>query len=97
MRWIPLTLIFGALVAHAQNTPPLATPAGSEQKIRVEGTILSMNGEAVRKATVRLLGMGGNPGSRRPVIANPRTMPANSSLKISRPAAICCRPRKPAS
>jgi protocatechuate 3,4-dioxygenase beta subunit len=62
MRWIPFALLFGALFANAQNTPLLAAPAGSEQKIRVEGTILSMNGEAVRKATVRLQGTGGQPG-----------------------------------
>ena len=62
MRWIPLALLFGALFAQAQNTPPPAVPGGSEQKIRVEGTILSMNGEAVRKATVRLQGMSAQPG-----------------------------------
>jgi len=62
MRWVPLAVLFGALFANAQNTPPPAAPAGSEQKIRVEGTILSMNGEAVRKATVRLQGTGGQPG-----------------------------------
>ncbi len=57
MRWFPLTLFLGTLLASAQTTPQTAAPAGTEQKkIRVEGTILSLSGDAIRKATVRLQG-----------------------------------------
>ena len=62
MRWFPLALLFGASLAAAQNTPSPATPDAEQKKIRVEGTILSLNGEAVRKATVRLQGAAGQPG-----------------------------------
>ena len=54
MRWFPpLPLLLSVSFAAAQNTPSPADPA---QKIRVEGTILSLNGDPVRKATVRLQG-----------------------------------------
>jgi protocatechuate 3,4-dioxygenase beta subunit len=56
MRWFPLALLFGASFAVAQNTPSPAATADSGQKIHVEGTILSVNGDLVRKATVRLQG-----------------------------------------
>jgi hypothetical protein len=57
MRWFPLAWLIGAALAVAQNTPSTAaTPDTEKKKIRVEGTILSLNGEAVRKATVRLQG-----------------------------------------
>jgi len=60
MRWFPLALLFGASFAAAQST---AAPADSGQKkARVEGTVLSLNGDLVRKATVRLQGNGGQPG-----------------------------------
>lgn len=63
MRWLPLVLLFGASFAAAQNTPSTAAPANSNQESsRVEGTIVSLNGELVRKATVRLQGIGGQPG-----------------------------------
>jgi len=63
MRWFPLTLFLGTLLAVGQNPAPTATAADSAQKkIRVEGTILSLNGEAVRKATVRLQGTITQPG-----------------------------------
>jgi protocatechuate 3,4-dioxygenase beta subunit len=69
MRWFPLILLLGASLAAAQNTPSTpptssngATPASEQKKIRVEGTILSLNGEAVRKATVRLMGTVLQPG-----------------------------------
>jgi protocatechuate 3,4-dioxygenase beta subunit len=57
MRWFPLALLLGASFAAAQNIP---SPAGiAEQKIRVEGTIFSLNGDTVRKANVRLQGAPG--------------------------------------
>jgi protocatechuate 3,4-dioxygenase beta subunit len=57
MRWFtPLTLLLGVSFAAAQNTPPPAITADAPQKIRVEGTILSLNGDLVRKATIRLQG-----------------------------------------
>ena len=64
MRWFPLALFFGASLAVAQNTPS-SPPTGATTdsgQIRVEGTILSLNGAVVRKATVRLQGTGGQPG-----------------------------------
>jgi protocatechuate 3,4-dioxygenase beta subunit len=63
MRWFPLAWLIGAALAVAQNTPSTAaTPDPEKKKIRVEGTILSLNGEAVRKATVRLQGAAPQPG-----------------------------------
>jgi protocatechuate 3,4-dioxygenase beta subunit len=66
MRWFPLALIFGASFTPAQNTPSSpptgAATADPGQKIRVEGTILSLNGDLVRKATVRLQGGASQPG-----------------------------------
>ncbi len=55
MRWFPLALVLCASFASAQSD-------AGQNTIRVEGTILSLNGEAVRKATVRLQGTGGQPG-----------------------------------
>lgn len=73
MRWFPLALLFGASLAAAQGVatqtapstvaPSTTSTADSEQKkIRVEGSILSLNGEVVRKATVRLQGTLIQPG-----------------------------------
>lgn len=66
MRWFPLALVFTAWVTAAQNTPPApgagTTPDSEKKKIRIEGTVLSLNGEAVRKATVRLQGGIAQPG-----------------------------------
>ena len=55
MRRFPLTLILGACIAGAQ-------PAADQKSIHVEGTIVSLNGDAVRKATVRLQGAVLQPG-----------------------------------
>jgi protocatechuate 3,4-dioxygenase beta subunit len=58
MRWFPLALLIGSALAVAQNTPSTAVnPDAEKKKIHVEGTILSLNGEAVRKAAVRLQGI----------------------------------------
>jgi protocatechuate 3,4-dioxygenase beta subunit len=73
MRWYPLALLLGAALtvlqsgaaqnAPAQNAPSTApTPDSERKKIRVEGTILSLNGDVVRKATVRLQGNLTQPG-----------------------------------
>jgi protocatechuate 3,4-dioxygenase beta subunit len=63
MRWFPLALFFGASIAVAQNTPtPAVAPDSAQKNARVEGTILSLNGEAVRKANVRLQGAPTQPG-----------------------------------
>src|SRR5579872_2297551 len=63
MRWFPLALFFSALFATAQNTPtsPSAGAAGADsgQKIRVEGSVFSLNGDLIRKANVHLQGTGG--------------------------------------
>jgi protocatechuate 3,4-dioxygenase beta subunit len=61
MRWFQLAVLFGASLAVAQNTPPAAVTEPG-QKIRLEGTILSLSGDLVRKATVHLQGTGGQPG-----------------------------------
>lgn len=58
MRWFPLALLFGASLAVAQNTPPTATALDAGQTSRVEGTVLGLNGDPVRKATVRLQTFG---------------------------------------
>jgi hypothetical protein len=55
MRRFPLILILGACIAGAQ-------PAADQKSIHVEGTIVSLNGDAVRKATVRLQGAVLQPG-----------------------------------
>jgi protocatechuate 3,4-dioxygenase beta subunit len=60
--FLPLALLFGALVAVAQNASAPAATADSGQKIRLEGTILSVNGDMVRKATVRLQGTSSQSG-----------------------------------
>ena len=62
MRWFPVALLFSASLGGAQNAPAIAAAPDAGQKIRVEGTILSLNGEMVRKATVRLQGMSTQPG-----------------------------------
>jgi hypothetical protein len=71
MRWFPLAVLLSASLAVAQNvatqTAPPPSPTGaasteSGQKVRVEGTVLSLNGDLVRKAAVRLQGIGGQPG-----------------------------------
>jgi Carboxypeptidase regulatory-like domain len=63
VRCFSLMLFLGASLAIAQNTPQTATPADTEQKrSRVEGTILGLNGDLIRKATVRLQGAMGQPG-----------------------------------
>src|ERR1700681_4247353 len=63
MRWFPLTLLAGAFVVSAQNPPSAVTPSDSQQKkIHLEGTIFSLNGEVIRKATVRLQGTIAQPG-----------------------------------
>lgn len=54
MRWFPLALLLYASFACAQSD-------ANQKAIRVEGTILSLNGDLVRKATVRLQGTGGQP------------------------------------
>jgi len=56
VRWFPLALLFGASLAVAQNTPPTANAPDTGQNSRVEGTVLGLNGDPVRKATVRLQG-----------------------------------------
>jgi protocatechuate 3,4-dioxygenase beta subunit len=66
MRRFPLAVLFCASFAVAQNTPS-SPPTGAATaepglKIRVEGTILSLNGDTVRKATVRLQGTATQPG-----------------------------------
>ena len=55
MRWFPLALLLSASFAAAQSD-------ANQKTIRVEGTVLSLNGDLVRKATVRLQGIGGQPG-----------------------------------
>ena len=62
MRWFPLVLLLGAPFAAAQNTPSPATTDAEAKKVRVEGTVLSLSGEVVRKATVRLQGGPAQPG-----------------------------------
>ncbi len=62
MRWFQLAVLFSASLAVAQNPPPTTAAPDAGQKIRVEGTILSLNGDLVRKATVRLQGTAGQPG-----------------------------------
>jgi protocatechuate 3,4-dioxygenase beta subunit len=47
MRWFLLALILCAALVSAQSD-------ASQKTIRVEGTVLSLNGDPVRKATVRL-------------------------------------------
>jgi hypothetical protein len=53
--WFPLALLLCASFAGAQSD-------GNQETIRVEGTILSLNGDLVRKATVRLQGGASQPG-----------------------------------
>jgi protocatechuate 3,4-dioxygenase beta subunit len=55
MRWFPLALILCAPFASAQSD-------ANQKTIRVEGTVLSLNGGPVRKATVRLQGTSAQPG-----------------------------------
>src|SRR5258707_694389 len=74
MRWFPLALLLSASIAGAQapvravpapppsGTPYTTTGADGEKKARLEGIVLSLNGEAVRKATIRLQGSVVQPG-----------------------------------
>ena len=67
MRWFPLALVVPGVVlasfAAAQNVPaPSAAPDAEQKKTRLEGTIFSLSGEGVRKATVRLQGGSAQPG-----------------------------------
>jgi protocatechuate 3,4-dioxygenase beta subunit len=55
MRWFPLALLLCASLAVAQSD-------ANQKTIRVEGAVLSLNGDLVRKATVHLQGTGGQPG-----------------------------------
>lgn len=55
MRWFPLALLLSASLANAQSE-------ATQKTIRVEGAILSLTGDIIRKATVRLEGTGGQPG-----------------------------------
>jgi len=48
-----LLLLMGAVMAAAQTTAPQAA-AQAPKKIRVAGTVLALNGEPVRRGTVRL-------------------------------------------
>ena len=57
--WIAVCLALG--LASAQSTAP--NPAAA-RKIRLEGRVASINGEAVRKASVRL--QAATPGGQRP-------------------------------
>jgi hypothetical protein len=56
MRWFPLTCITACVLASVLPlTAQIAPPADAQQKkSHLEGVVLSLNGEAVRKATVRL-------------------------------------------
>jgi len=75
MRWFPFALVCCASLATAQISAPRAIPlppppsqssattgADGVKKARLEGIVLSLNGEAVRKATVRLQGTALQPG-----------------------------------
>jgi hypothetical protein len=53
MRKLLLTLIVSALVL-AQSNPNGGAADTEKKKIRIEGRVISLNGEVVRKATVRL-------------------------------------------
>ena len=48
-----------AAVAGAQSNPTAGSPDADKKKVRVEGRVISLNGETVRKATVRLQPSGG--------------------------------------
>ena len=55
MRWFPLALLLCASFADAQSD-------ANQKTARVEGTVLSSNGDLIRKATVRLQGTASQPG-----------------------------------
>jgi len=63
-----------AVIAGAQSNPNGVASDADKKKIRVEGRVLSLNGEAVRKATVRLqpagaiqpVALGANPQANQP-------------------------------
>ena len=55
MRWFPLALVLSASFADAQSD-------ANQKTILVEGTVLSLNGDMVRKATVRLQGQSAQAG-----------------------------------
>src|SRR5437899_1519977 len=54
-----LLALIVAAVAGAQSNPNGAASDADKKKIRVDGRVISLNGEAVRKATVRLQPGGG--------------------------------------
>ncbi len=78
MRWFPLSLMLGASAAVGQvpialppppppppfapSSAPTAGSATNQKPARVEGTVFSLNGDPVRKATVRLQGGAAQPG-----------------------------------
>jgi len=55
VRWFPLALLLCASFADAQSD-------ANQKTARVEGTVLSSNGDLIRKATVRLQGTASQPG-----------------------------------
>ena len=58
MRWFPIALLGSAALAAAQTTPPAAaTPDSEKKKIRVEGSILSLNGESFARIILNRSGM----------------------------------------
>jgi protocatechuate 3,4-dioxygenase beta subunit len=59
MRPYLLALLWASFIATAQNQPQGGVvPDADKKKIRLEGSVLSVNGETVRKATLRLQGNG---------------------------------------
>ena len=58
MRKFLLAIILAGVAAAQSNSNTAAVDA-EKKKIRVEGRVLALNGEAVRKATVRLQPAGG--------------------------------------
>ncbi len=62
MRRFQLLLLLGVSFAVAQVPPPPPASSSSGQPARLEGTIFSLNGDTVRKATVRLQGGATQPG-----------------------------------
>src|SRR5579863_6579774 len=58
MRPFLLALLWASVIA-AQTQPPVGgVPDPDKKKIRLEGSVLSITGEPVRKATLRLQGNG---------------------------------------
>jgi hypothetical protein len=58
MRKLLPALILSAVVL-AQSNPNGGTADAEKKKIRIEGRVISLNGEVVRKANVRLQPAGG--------------------------------------